>query len=102
MAEIITKQFDSWNKLSKFIDDTFTYFKGFSFRGHADSNWNLESTLARVLNRKEGYFDKTKLVSNHLENFKQNLRGRSQLNLTDISENELYAIDNTLVFIHPY
>ncbi|MFC7356695.1 FRG domain-containing protein [Jejudonia soesokkakensis] len=92
MTKIHKKHFNSWDELSKFIDDTFTFFNRFCFRGHADANWNLESTLTRAVNKKMLEKDVNKLVKEHIINFKQNLRGRSKLKLNKISENEVLAI----------
>ena len=92
MAKINIKEFNSWNKLSEFIDETFTYFNGFSFRGHADADWKLESTLKRAINRKKSNSDFKVTVNNHLQSFKQNLRGRSKFEINKIAENEILAI----------
>ncbi len=92
MAVLETKIFYSWDELSNFIDSKFTYFNNFSFRGHAESEWKLESTLSRAIKRKKKKENFNNLVKQHFDNFKKNLRGRSRYNLTDLSENELLAI----------
>lgn len=92
MINIHTQSFDSWDKLTKFIDDNFTYFNHFSYRGHSESNWKLESTLTRIIKNLDINENKVEIAKQHLKNFKINLRGRCNLNLNDISENELFAI----------
>ena len=91
MIEITEKKFTSWNDLTSFIDTHFSYFKAYSFRGHAETDWKLESTLTRVL-RRIGIENDAPIIRNHITSFKHNLRGKSKFNLIDISENELLAI----------
>lgn len=92
MVKIHEFNFRSWSELRNCIDKHFTFFNGFIFRGHADIKWKLESTLTRALNKIDAGIYKDSLIAMHLDNFKQNLRGRSQQDLNNISENELYAI----------
>lgn len=51
MADIVIKELKSFKELSEFINEKFTHFNSYIFRGHADADWKLESTLARSLNR---------------------------------------------------
>ena len=102
MIKIETNKFDSWNSISNFIDDNFAYFNNFRFRGHSDANWKLESTLTRAINRIKSGEEKEKILERHLSEFKKNLRGRCNLNLNEISENELYAIGQHFGLYTPF
>ncbi len=92
MIDIVEMNFNSWDKLTSFIDSNFSYFNNFTFRGHADSSWKLESTITRALNKLKKGVSKQGLVDVHLSSFKHNLRGRTNQNINSIPENELYAI----------
>ncbi len=92
MIKISNYDIKNWNELSNLIDHHFSYFNSYTFRGQADSNWKLETTLTRAINKLSEESDKDSLVKSHLSSFRQNLRGRSKQNLNNVSENELYAI----------
>jgi hypothetical protein len=92
MKKIVIKEFSSWSQLKGFIDGTFAFYSNYVFRGHAEYNWKLESTLTRAIKRLKNKTDFRTLVQNHLTTFKSNLRGRCNFELNEISENELYAI----------
>ena len=92
MKKIVTKEFDSWSQLKGFIDGTFAFYSNYVFRGHAEYNWKLESTLTRAISKLKNKTDVGEIVQNHLIAFKSNLRGRCGFDLNEISENELYAI----------
>ena len=75
------------------IDDYFKHYNGYIFRGQADSNWKLESTLSRAIQRKYPTAkNKKRLEQSHLFYFRENIRGRSDLDLENSSENELWAL----------
>lgn len=94
MAKIITNEFKTWKELSNFIDNNFTHFTDFLFRGHAETEWKLESTLAREINelKARGVKEIQDLIDSHLESFKINIRGKSQINFKNVDENELWAM----------
>jgi hypothetical protein len=92
MKKIEIKEFSSWSQLKSFIDGTFAFYSNYVFRGHAEYNWKLESTLTRAIKNLENKADIMQLVQYHLSAFKCNLRGRCNFNLNEISENELYAL----------
>lgn len=93
MPKIKEVHFDTWSSLSDYIDCNYTYFKAYIFRGQADAEWKLESTLARALKKIYPSLetDNKYIVDKHLQEFKKNLRGRSKFDLDHISENELWA-----------
>lgn len=93
MAKIEHRKFKNSKELIEFINSTFTHYNNFIFRGHADANWKLESSLARTLN---SVYPKRKdielLISDHLTSFRFNIRGKANINLKNISENDLWAL----------
>lgn len=93
MASIENETVKSWKSLVTTLDETFKHFNGYIFRGQADAEWKLESTLARAL-KETSLKNKAKeqLENNHLTNFKINLRGRSNYNLENVSDDELWAL----------
>lgn len=92
--QIAHHHFRSWEKLTSFIDKTFTFYNEFMFRGHADANWKLESSLTRALNTLGNYSParKKEIVGTHFKLFKENIRGRCSLDLEKVSENILWAL----------
>lgn len=92
MIKIRTEYFKSWKDITTFINLNFSFFTGYRYRGHADSQWKLESTFTRALKEIQPYKDVKSMYEEHLINFKHNLRGRCSFDLNTISENELLAI----------
>jgi hypothetical protein len=84
---------DSWKRLHELIDEYFTHFNNYIYRGHAQEDWVLEPTLTRALRR--FYPDKREwqtVTKSHLDAFRLNVRGRCHLNLVSCSEDELWAL----------
>jgi len=93
MATLRDKDFKSWKELSDFLNNTFTHFNNFIFRGHANSNWLLESTIARSIKKfYPSEKDPSLLIRAHLDSFKINIRGKSSINFKDVSDNEIWAL----------
>lgn len=93
MATIEYPSAKNWFDLHLLIDDYFTHYNGYIFRGQADAEWRLESTLTRALNK--SHFDKKlaeRLKSQHFCDFKANIRGRCALNLETASDDEIWAL----------
>jgi len=82
---------DDWDNLLATVNDLFADWPLYIFRGHAQSDWLLESTLSRALKKIE-YPDKTELVREHLVRFKLRIRGRRGKNPRQLYENELWAL----------
>ena len=80
-----------WEDLFNIINDSFCDWPNYIFRGKANSQWLLESTLSRALKRIK-YKHKNELVKEHLERFKLQIRGRRGPNPKQLSENELWAL----------
>lgn len=87
------KTVDSWPRLHALIDEYFTHFNQYIYRGHAQEDWSLEPTLTRALRNfypaKRGWKD---VIRGHLDSFKLNIRGRCHLNIVSCSEDELWAL----------
>jgi hypothetical protein len=93
MALIEYEEVGNWCDLSLRIDDYFTHFNNYIFRGHAESDWKLESTLTRALNKfYPRKANRRQIRDWHLEYFKENIRGRCGLDLSSCKEDELWAL----------
>ncbi len=93
MASIEKETVDDWKSLVTTLDDIFKHFNGYIFRGQADADWKLESTLARALKHTSlKNKEKEQLENAHLANFKVNLRGRSNYDFGYVSDDELWAL----------
>lgn len=85
--------FNSWDEFLSnngyFADDM-----GFVFRGHGCKNWNLETTLDRLLRTIDPQgIELDSTYEKILTEFIKSLRGRSQINKSIIeNENELWAL----------
>lgn len=88
---IYSKTVENWDDLTSSINSTFVDFPNYIFRGQAQSDWLLESTLSRAL-KKIKYKHKEELVKEHLERFRLAIRGRRGLNPRELKENELWAL----------
>ena len=93
MATIRQINTESWDELSSHIDNLFTHFNNYIFRGHADSEWKIESTLTRALNRiyPDG-INKVDLAKKHLDSFMHDIRGKCTLDFKFTSDDEKWAL----------
>ncbi|NOR69430.1 MAG: FRG domain-containing protein [Methylomarinum sp.] len=93
MATIETEHIKNWEDLSLLINDYFTHFNNYVFRGQGCESWLLEPTLSRAL--KQAGYKKTKkkvAIEQHLSKFKENIRGRINLNFDSASDDEFWAL----------
>ncbi len=90
-TNIDKQEIDNWDNLAEIINDYFAYWPGYIFRGQAQNDWLLESTLSRALKKIDAK-DKTSLVKDHLETFELEIRGRRGLNPRQLKENEIWAL----------
>jgi hypothetical protein len=89
-SNIESIEVDDWINLDWRIRE-FAHWPEYIFRGHAQDDWLLESTLSRALKRiKKG--NKKELVETHLRNFSLEIRGRRGSNPRKLSDNELWAL----------
>jgi len=93
MTDIARETVDDWESLVATLDDYYKHFNGYIFRGQADAKWKLESTLSRALKTAYPQAKGIKQIENaHLYNFKVNIRGRNNLDLENVSDDELWAL----------
>ncbi|MGZ8916278.1 MAG: FRG domain-containing protein [Methylobacter sp.] len=95
MAIFETVKCDNWHDLHLQIDDYFTHYDGYIFRGQADAEWQLESSLTRAI--RSSYPNATPesmqpLARQHLQSFKRNIRGRCSLDLNTTPDHTLWAL----------
>jgi len=93
MATIEYEEVDSWFDLSLRIDDYFTHYNNYIFRGQADADWKLESTLTRTLNKTyKKTSESLEATVAHIKQFKENIRGRTYLDLKAATDDEIWAL----------
>ncbi|MPS48838.1 FRG domain-containing protein [Methylobacillus sp.] len=93
MAVFEPEQREHWHDLHLLIDDYFTHYNGYIFRGQADTSWPLESSLTRAIRRScpdEANIELT--VRWHLAAFKENIRGRCSVDLHTATDETLWAL----------
>lgn len=86
---------ETWHELHLQIDDYFTHYDGYIFRGQADADWQLVSSLTRAIRAIYPAAKRAKikqLVAQHLQVFKRNIRGRCALDLKSTPEETLWAL----------
>jgi hypothetical protein len=95
MATVEQVEVKNWHDLHLRLDDYFTHYDGYIFRGQADAKWKLESSLTRSIHRV--YPDATasqirSLTASHLYRFRRNIRGRCDLDLGKVDDERLWAL----------
>ncbi len=88
-----TAHVTSWLDLHSLVDEYFTHYDAYVFRGQADSDWLVDSTLTRAFRRigvpSEQIAPK---VEAHLQSFREQIRGRCTLDLEVASDDRLWAL----------
>lgn len=95
MATTEHVEVSNWHDLHLQIDEYFTHYDGYIFRGQADSTWRLESSLTRAIRRTYPDADSDQiqqLADQHLQTFKRNIRGRCALDLKTADKPTLWAL----------
>ena len=82
---------ESWTELQSLIIEYFYSFPDYIFRGQAQDNWNIESSLTRLLKRSEITKDWDIFYNEQLTSFKLKARGQN-LDLSNMDDNEIWAI----------
>lgn len=93
MAAIENTSRENWLDLHLLIDEYFTHYNGYIFRGQADVKWSLDSTLSRAI--RQNYppdANINAIVGWHLAAFKENIRGRCAVDLERVSDDALWAL----------
>ncbi len=93
MATIEYTEVSDWISLSSTIDEYFTHYNNYIFRGQADADWKLESTFARAIKKiHKKKSDKQQATINHIKQFKEHIRGRTHLDLNITTDDEIWAL----------
>lgn len=86
----------TFEELRDLIENRISDIGQYVFRGQSKAEWNLESTLSRLIKHarktgaKQGSIDK--FVAAHLERFRLEIRGRRGDNPPKLDEDELWAL----------
>jgi len=81
-----------WAEFKEYASDNFSGRNGFIFRGQADRDWKLESTLTRLGQRVSGDLKPELLSGAQLKNFKMRIRGLRGNNPQPLDENGLWSL----------
>ncbi len=93
MENIEEEYIDRWFDLTLRIDEYFTHYPDYIFRGQADAEWKLEPTLTRAIRKFYPTIPNRKALSNDiLVNFKKNIRGRCAIDLRVSNDDEIWAL----------
>lgn len=93
MSNIGVQHFYSLAEIVEYIDNIYKYRNSFVFRGQADKEWLIESTLTRAL--KKSYPDQINdhnLIEKYLNNFKSNIRGRTEIDLVNSADDDIWSL----------
>ncbi|MEM7358838.1 MAG: FRG domain-containing protein [Pseudomonadota bacterium] len=86
----------TFDELRDLLENKIPEIEDFVFRGQTDKNWDLSSTLDRLIRHARETGAKTasmeSFVHSHLESFKLEIRGRRGDNPSQLEENELWAL----------
>ncbi len=81
-----------WNHFREYVSDSFSLQLGYIFRGQADRDWKLESTLTRLTRKISENYPPKALENMQLHNFKMRIRGLRGNNPQSLDENGLWAL----------
>lgn len=82
---------DDVNELFLTINENFANWPDYIFRGQAQSDWKLESSLTRAL-KKLTFSNKLALVKSHFRKFQLEIRGRRGGNPRNLNNDEIWAL----------
>ena len=80
-----------WDHFREYVAEEFGGKTGYIFRGHADREWKLESTLTRLGQRVSGDLSPQFLDKIQLQNFRKKIRGLRGPNPQPLDENGLWS-----------
>jgi len=92
------QSFNSFEEIRQYFDNTYADDnENFVFRGHADANWHLVSTLNRLINSARASGAKSesieKFVAKHLKRFRAEIKGRRGSNPPKLdTDDEVWAL----------
>jgi hypothetical protein len=82
---------ETWEELLFLINDSFTLYPDYIFRGQSQDNWKIESSLTRLLRNSELVRDLDIFEQTQLKDFKLKSRGLG-LDLSNMKDDEVWAI----------
>ena len=81
-----------WEHFREYVSEEFGGKHGYIFRGHADREWKLESTLTRLGKRVSGDITPEILDAAQLKNFRMRIRGLRGSNPQSLDDNGLWSL----------
>lgn len=81
-----------WEHFREYVSNKFNGKYGYIFRGQADRNWKLESTLTRLAQRVSEDISPETLETAQLENFRMRIRGLRGNNPQSLDGNGLWSL----------
>ncbi|BBL88989.1 TPA: FRG domain-containing protein [Vibrio parahaemolyticus] len=90
MSSIQVIELEDWNEFKQYVQDNFTVFPAYVFRGQRDSDWEIISTLTRLANSVS--IDAKALENKQLELFQKRIRGLRGANPPKLSSDELWSL----------
>ncbi|MDL1993506.1 FRG domain-containing protein [Vibrio parahaemolyticus] len=93
MATVEEIYLDTWDALSDKFNEYFTYYNNYIFRGQGSKEWKLAPSLTRMLKQSEYKRNEWRDVTElHLARFKENIRGRANIDFHSAAKDEFWAI----------
>lgn len=83
---------NNWSEFREYFSKEHMNSYGFLFRGHADADWLLESTLTRFGKELTGGLSPEILEGKQLENFRLRIRGLRGDNPPELKDTELWSL----------
>lgn len=81
-----------WEHFREYVSEEFGGKIGYIFRGHADREWKLESTLTRLAQRVSGDIKPETLDKIQLKTFRLRIRGLRGPNPQQLDDNGLWSL----------
>lgn len=81
-----------WEHFREYVSEEFGGKIGYVFRGHADRDWKLESTLTRLGQRVSGEITSESLDAVQLKTFRLRIRGLRGPNPQPLDDNGLWSL----------
>jgi hypothetical protein len=93
MASIEEQHFSDWEDLSYTINEYFTHFNNYIFRGQGNDTWTLEPSISRMLKGSDYKLNERKsAIDDHFNKFKENIRGRVSFDFNNSKSDEIWAL----------
>lgn len=83
---------NNWSEFREYFSNNHMHSYGLIYRGHADADWLLESTLTRFGKKLSGKFSPETLEGKQLENFRLRILGLRGQNPPKLKDSELWSL----------